>query len=226
MGIAAEVIVVLSLRGAAAVFVLLAFAGGLPRLVQVGLAAAVGLWAASIGAGVSTFDVSAMTTVELALVGGREVVIGATLGIVAVVPLMAAATAAHFVEVAGGGRGVYRGMVGVLAAAVFVGIDGHVVLVTTIVESFRDVPAIGTTPVRVLDALGRLIANALRLALPWLVTAAVVEVAVGVGMRIAGRAGAMGTPASAPVPAALAMMTATLIATFALVLAALVRGTL
>jgi len=57
------------------------------------------------------------------------------------------------------------------------------------------------------------------------VTAAVVELAVGVGTRVAGRAGLF-VPRGAAVPAALAMMTAALGATLAVAIAALVRGAL
>ena len=63
------------------------------------------------------------------------------------------------------------------------------------------------------------------LAIPWLVTAAVVEIAVGVGTRLAGRAGAF-VPGATAVPAALVMITATLVATLAVAIAALFRGTL
>ena len=59
--------------------------------------------------------------------------------------------------------------------------------------------------------------------MPWLVTAAVVELAVGAGMRLAGRAGAH-APTAAAVPAALVMITATLVATLAVGIAVLVRG--
>lgn len=209
---------VLALRGAAAVGVLVLLAGGIPRLVGLGLAAVVGMWAALI-AGVNVTGGGDW----LLLVAARELVIGATLGLLAALPILAAAMAGRLVDLAGGDvrGGTYKALFAILAAAVFVGIDGHVTFVTAIVESFRSVPI--TSETRVLDALGALVGGAVKLAVPWLVTAAVVEIGVGVGMRIAGRAGSA-VPVGAAVPAALVMMTAALVGTFAVAFAALVRG--
>jgi flagellar biosynthesis protein FliR len=209
---------VLALRGAAAVLVITTLAGGVPRLVQLGLAAIVGLWSAMIVGVPGSID-------NVLVVAARELVVGATIGLVAVVPILAAATAGRFVDIAGNTHRTYRGLFGVLAAAVFVGIDGHVNVIAAIVESHRDVPAIAATQPRVLDAIGMLIASAVRLAVPWIVTAAVVEIAVGVGVRVAGRTGGS-VPTAAAVPAALAMMTAALVGTFAIAFAAIVRGAL
>jgi hypothetical protein len=75
----------------------------------------------------------------------------------------------------------------------------------------------------VVAALAALVPAAFRLAMPWLVTAAVVNVAVGAGTRVAGRAAAH-VPAAAAVPAALAMMTASLVAALAIAMATLMRG--
>ncbi len=206
---------VLALRGAAAIAVLTTLVGGIPRLVQLGLAVVVGLWTALL--------VGAPPVAEdMWLVVARELVIGGTIGLVAAIPILAAQMAGGLVDFAGRGN-PYRGLFGVLAAAVFVGIDGHVAVVTSIVESFREVPATATAQPRVVAAIGTLVGSAVRLAIPWIVTAAVVEIAVGVGMRVAGRAGAS-APTAAAVPAALVMMTAALVATFAIAFAALVRG--
>lgn len=209
---------VIALRGAAAVMVLVVLVGGLPRVVQVGLAVGVGVWSAIV-----VGDAGASAQGALWLVAARELVIGATLGVIAAVPLVAAATAGRLVDLTGAKHGPYATLFGVLAAAVFVGIDGHVAVVRAVVESFASVPAIASVQPRVLDALGALIPAAVTLAVPWLVTAAVVELAVGVGVRLAARAGAH-APAAAAVPAALVMMTATLFATLAVAIATLVRA--
>jgi flagellar biosynthesis protein FliR len=208
---------VLALRGAAAVAVLTTLVGGLPRIVQAGLALAVGLWSAAIAGAAVTDD-------GLWLVAARELVIGATIGVIAALPLVAAATAGRLVDLSGGARmrGPYSALFGILAAAVFVGIDGHVAFVTAIVTSFRDVPAIAATEPRVLAALGGLVPIAVQLAIPWLVTAAVVEIAAGVAVRLAGRAAAH-APIAAAAPAALVMMTASLVGTLAVAIAVLVR---
>ena len=86
-------------------------------------------------------------------------------------------------------------------------------------------PRRGTAQSTVLAALAGLVPAAVKLAVPWLVTAAVVQIALGVGMRVAGRASAF-APAAAAVPAALVMMTASLVATLAVAMAALMRGAL
>jgi len=230
---------VLALRGAAAVAVLTTLAGGLPRVVGLGLAALVGLWTALLvgpaaiaaGAGGGAGDGVGLGGVGLSGVAGdrglvllavRELAIGAGLGLAAALPLLAAATAGRLVDLAGRARGRYEALFSILAAAVFVGIDGHVAVVAAIGDSFRGVPAIAQAMPGARAAIGALVGAAVQLAIPWLVTAAVVEIAVGVGARVAGRA-AVHAPLGAAVPAALAMMTATLVATLAVGIAALVR---
>jgi len=214
---------VLVLRGAAAVVVLGTLVGGIPRIVVAGLAAAAGLWSAAI-AGAPVPDEA------LGLVAARELVIGATLGVLAALPLLAAATAGRLVARASsrstdaGARGPYGALFGVLAAGVFVGIDGHVSFVMVIVTSFRDIPAVAVAELSVVATLASLLPIAVQLAIPWLVTAAVVEIAAGVALRLAGRAATEGAVADAT-PAALVMMTASLIGTLAVAIAVLVRGT-
>jgi len=212
---------VLALRGAAAIAVLTTLVGGLPRVVQLGLAIVFGTWAMLAGATATGVPPDA----ALWLVALRELVIGATLGIVAAVPLLAAAMAGRLVDLAQDrrGDGPYAKLFAILAAAVFVGIDGHVAFARAIAESYRAVPALGDTQPRVVGALGGLVGAGVRLAVPWLVTAAVVEIARGVGMRLGGRA-AQHAPAAVAVPAAIAMMTAALVGTLAVAIAAAIRA--
>jgi len=207
---------VLALRGAAAIGVLGTLAGGVPRVVLAGLAITVGLWTAVV-AGTPLIDG------QLVIVAARELVVGATIGVIAAVPLLAAQAAGRLVDLANGSRGPYAALFGVLAAMVFVGIDGHVAVVAAVVDSFAGVPAVGDLRPRLLATIGELVTAAVRLAVPWLVTAAVVQLAIGVGTRLAGRSGRHVASAAA-IPAALVMMTATLIATLAVAIAALVRG--
>lgn len=216
---------VLALRGAAAVAVLALLVRGMPRLVAGGLAAAFGAWTAVIVQATDGATFANAVGVAWPLVAARELAIGATLGLIAAIPLVAAATAGRLVDVANGSSGPYRALFGVLAAAVFVGIDGHVAVVTAVLDSYRNAPALGALQPSVLDAIGSLVGSAVRLAVPWLVTAAIVEIAVGVGTRLAARSATF-VPAGTAVPAALVMMTATLLATFGVAVAALVRGTL
>jgi flagellar biosynthetic protein FliR len=206
-------VVVLALRGAAAIAVLTTLVGGIPRVVRLGLAAATGLWTAMLLGTVPEGD-------GIVLIAARVLAIGATVGLVAAVPLMAAGMAGRLVDFAGVARGTYGALFSIVAAAVFFGIDGHVAAVAAIGESFRAVPVSAVTGAR--EAVGGLVGAAVTLAIPWLVTAAVVEIAVGVGVRVAGRS-ALLAPVGAAVPATIAMMTAALVGTFAVGVAALVR---
>ena len=140
---------------------------------------------------------------------------------------LAIAAAGRLVDLAGTGRaqGPYATLFGVLAAAVFVGIDGHVAVIEAIVTSHQKIPALVTTRADVIGALGQLVPEAVRLAVPWLVTAAVVQLAAGAGTRLAARASA-NVPGAAVVPAALVMMTASLVATLAVAIAAVLRHAL
>ena len=209
---------VLGLRGAAAIVVLTMIVGGMPRVVGLGLAVVVGLWTALVAG--PLVALAGATVDGIVMIAVREVAIGATMGLVAAMPLVMAATAGRMVDVAGHGRGSYGALFSIVAAAVFVGIDGHVAVIEAIGESFRVVPVMGQ--VRVMEAVGALIGAAVRLAIPWLVTAAVVEIGIGVGVRVGGRA-ALQAPVGAAVPAAMVMMTATLVGTLAVGVAALIR---
>lgn len=213
---------VFALRGAAAVAVLVVLVGGLPRVVQAGLAVGSGLWTAAIAGAPAVVAGDA----ALWLVAVHELVIGATMGILAGLPLLAVATAGRLVDAAGGGGGrrggPYGALFSVLGAAVFVGIDGHVAVVAAIASSFREMPSLASTQPRVLGALSGLVPIAAQLAIPWLITAAVVEISAGVAARLAGRAARHG-PTAAAAPAALVMMTASLVGTLAVAIAAIVR---
>ncbi len=217
---------ILSLRGAAAVFVLTSLVGGIPRIAQAALALATGLWTALM-------VVDASAAVDLGwLVAARELVLGTALGVIASLPLVAAATAGRLVDrvsassqLGAGAGGPYAALFAVLAAAVFVGLDGHIAVIRAVLDSHRALPsgaALATTTPGVLATLGALIPAAIRLATPWLLTAAVVELAAGAGLRVAGRS-ARFVPAAAAAPAALVMITASLVATLAIAIAQLVR---
>jgi flagellar biosynthesis protein FliR len=205
---------VLALRGAAAVAVLTTLAGGVPRAVQAALAAATGVWTALLVLPVRAIDPSLASAIS-------ELAIGGAIGVAAAIPLLAAQTAGRLVDLASGQRGAgpYGVLFGVLAAAVFVGIDGHVRVIATIVESHQAIPTSGGA----VAILGALVPLAVRLAIPWLVTAAIIEIAVGVGVRVAGRAG-IHVPLGVAAPAALVMITASLVSLLAIAMSAAMRG--
>jgi flagellar biosynthesis protein FliR len=215
------VLVVLALRGVAAVLVLTTLVGGIPRVVQGALAVTIGVWSAVL---VARTHGALSPTWAAAF---NELAIGAALGIMGAMPLLAASAAGRLVDLAATGRaqGTYSTLFGVLAAAVFVGIDGHVAVMRAIVESHGTTSVLTASQTNVVLVLAKLIPAAVRLAIPWLVTAAVVQLAVGVGTRVAGRTGVF-LPGAIAVPASIVMMTASLVATFAIAVAALVRGAL
>ena len=209
--------VVLALRGFAAILVLTTLVGGIPRIAQAALAVTLGLWSALLLAPTHALEPSLALAIH-------ELAIGAALGVLAAVPLLAAAAAGRFVDIAAGGqRGPYSAFFALLGAVVFVGIDGHVAVLTAIVDSHDTTTTITGAQPHVLLAIAQLLPAAIRLGIPWLVTAAVVHIAVGVGLRLAARSGAH-APAAAAVPAALVMMTAALVATLAVAMVALIRG--
>jgi flagellar biosynthesis protein FliR len=211
-------VVMLALRGFTTIVVLTTLVGGIPRIVQAALAITLGLWSGLLLLGTHAIAPSVPAAIH-------EVAIGAALGVLGGVPLLAANAAGRLVDIAatGGSRGPYGAFFGVLAAAVFVGIDGHVAVLTAIVDSHDSTTSILAAQPRVLAAIGELLPAAIRLAVPWLVTAAVVQIAAGVGVRLAARAGAH-VPTAAAVPAAIVMMTAALVATLAVAMAAVMRG--
>jgi flagellar biosynthesis protein FliR len=209
---------ILALRTFAAVIVLTTLVGGLPRVIQVAVAASLALWSALL-------LLPGSAVVPAWPLAVQEIVLGAALGVLGAVPLLAASAAGRLVDVGATGRaqGPYGTLFGVLAAAVFVGIDGHVTVVTALVESHRALPVVASSRIGVVAAIAQLVPAAVRLAIPWLVTAAVVQIAVGIGTRVAARV-AGHLPSAIAVPAALTMMTASLASTLAITMAALMRG--
>jgi flagellar biosynthesis protein FliR len=210
-------LLVLALRGVIAIAVLTTLVGGIPRVVQLGLAITLGVWSA-----VMLAPGAIEPTWVIAL---QEVAIGAALGVMSAVPLLAAIAAGQLVDLAGTSRaqGPYSVFFGVLAASVFVGVDGHVTVMLAIVESHQRMAALATSASGVLAVIATLVPAAVKLAVPWLVTAAVVQIAVGAGTRVAATAGAH-MPGAAAVPAALTMMTASLVATLAIAMGTFMRA--
>ncbi len=210
-------LLVLALRGVAAIAVLTTLVGGIPRVVQLGLAITLGMWSAVMLAPGTMVEPTWVVAIQ-------ELALGAALGVMSAIPLLAAIAAGQLVDLAGAGRaqGPYSVFFGVLAASVFVGVDGHVTVMLAIVESHQRMAALVTSASGVLVVIATLVPAAVKLAVPWLVTAAVVQIAMGVGTRVAARAGAH-VPGAAAVPAALTMMTASLVATLAIAMGTLLR---
>jgi flagellar biosynthesis protein FliR len=204
-----------AVRGFAAIGVMLAIVG-MARTVALALALAVGVWSALLVAPRLPMFFS------IAFVG-QELAIGAALGVAAAVPLVAARIAGTLVDRGAGVRGSYGGLLDVIAAAVFVGLDGHVAVVRAVVESHRALPALAGQRTHVLAALASLVPSALALALPWLVTATVIWLAIGVSSRVAART-AQSLPSAAGAAVVVAMMSAAFVSVFAVGVARMVTN--
>jgi hypothetical protein len=171
-----EAWVVASLRPIAALTVIALVAAPLPRWLGAAVGAALGLF---VAAAVPTTAAVALDLAALA----RELLVGAALGITAAAPLVALGWSARLVDTAAGEPGA-RSIFLLVGAAVFVGIDGPAVLAVSIAHSYAAVPMAGS-PLGVIPAIAGLAAAAARLAIPFVIGAAVIEVAVGAVGRAA-----------------------------------------
>jgi flagellar biosynthetic protein FliR len=139
--------------------------------------------------------VAALPLVERLIVLGREVLVGTALGLVAAVPLLAASTAGGWLGALGAdddGRSPWSFGLGLLAAVVYFGIGGHLAAASAVGLSYRALPvglgehaALGGT---IVDAGGALLAAALALAAPVVVTVLILGVAGAAVERASGLA--------------------------------------
>ena len=160
---------ILALRGIAAVAVLTTLVGGIPRVAQAALALGLGLWSALLVGGAPP------VTWEHRRARARD---------------RRVARRARGDPAARGGcrraarrhrrRGVGRaGPTSCCSACsrppCSSAIDGHVAVMAALVESHRAIPALADSRASVLGSIAALIPAAVRLAVPWLVTGAVVR---------------------------------------------------
>lgn len=168
----------------------------LPRVVQAALALVIALVVAGGLDPAAAGLAAAGWPARLALLG-REVVIGATLGVVAAVPLLAAAAAGAWAAAAGGsddaGVDTWSWFFPVTAAMVFFALGGHLAVVGALGLSYRALPAGGGDALAAGDAVGviaasgaQMIAAGVALAAPLVVAAMLAAVLVGVVERAAG----------------------------------------
>jgi flagellar biosynthesis protein FliR len=174
-----EAWLVASLRPIAALTLVALVAAPLPRWLGLVTGASLGLFVASA---LPPPVLVVAGTIDGALVA-RELAVGAALGLVAVMPLVALGWSARLVEVAAGEPGA-RPIFLLVGAAVFVGIDGPALLAEAIARSYAAVP-IAAAPADVVPAIAGLATAAVRLAVPFVVGAAVIEIAVGAVARAA-----------------------------------------
>jgi flagellar biosynthesis protein FliR len=161
--------VLASLRPIAALTVIALVAAPVPRWLGAAAGASLGLFVTAV----IRPDATALDALGVA----RELAIGAALGAVAAVPLVALGWSARLVD-AGAGEPGARPVFLLVGAAVFAGIDGPALLAESIARSYRAVSAAGAIG-GVVPAIAGLLAAAARLAVPFVVAAAIVEIAVG-----------------------------------------------
>ncbi|HUQ04081.1 MAG TPA: flagellar biosynthetic protein FliR [Kofleriaceae bacterium] len=172
----------------------------LPRVAQAALALVVASVVAS-GLAVPAATLAGAGWVERIALLGREVMIGATLGVVAAVPLLAAAAAGAWASASSGsddaGVGTWSWFFPITAAMVFFAVGGHLAVIGALGMSYRALPAAGAGAgggaVSAGDALAvvvgagsQMIAAGLALAAPLVVASMLAAVLVGVVERAAG----------------------------------------
>lgn len=180
---------------------LLGFALQLPRFITFTLAVS----AALLTAPMATVDATALQPWQWLMAASRELAIGATMGIVASVPLWAVRTAGAGVDsalaaVRSGGSGTrsYQMLWSLCAAMIFFASGGPALLFGQLARSYQALPVagsalaavapIGNFTTTVLGSLSSMFALALPMALPVLLTVLTLTVAGHVSARVAGHA--------------------------------------
>lgn len=180
---------------------LLGFALQLPRFITFTLAVS----AALLTAPMATVDATALQPWQWLMAASRELAIGATMGIVASVPLWAVRTAGAGVDsalaaVRSGGSGTrsYQMLWSLCAAMIFFASHGPALVFGQLARSYQALPVagsalavvapIGNFTTTVLGSLSSMFALALPMALPVLLTVLTLTVAGHVSARVAGHA--------------------------------------
>lgn len=167
----------------------------LPRTVQGALALVVALVIASgLAPAAVTFATAGWS--DRILVLAREAMVGATLGVVAAVPLLAASAAGAWAAASTGsddaGLGTWSWFFPVTAAMVFFAVGGHLAVIGALGMSYRALPVggaavTGADAVSIVSASGaRMIAAGVALAAPLVVAAMLTTVLAGAVERVAG----------------------------------------
>jgi flagellar biosynthesis protein FliR len=160
----------------------------------------------------------ALPAAGLIAIGVKELAIGAVLALVVAVPFLAADAAGRWIGVAIGapGGGNVVGPAGatsptgalatLLAILVFIGIDGHLIVVDALARSYEALPLFGgidrdAAAREVLGAATGFLAAAVALAAPALVAGALVELALGLATRGGGMQAGLGALRGAAVVA-------------------------
>ncbi len=168
----------------------------LPRVAQGAVALVIAALVAS-GLGDAGVGLAALPMAARALVLVREALVGTVLGLAAAVPLLAASTAGGWLSTVSGagaddGPTPWGPGLGLLAAAVFFAIGGHLAAVSAVGLSYQALPVgaagDGAMLAVAVDAGAAMLAAAVALAAPVLVTALVVALAVAAVERVAGLA--------------------------------------
>jgi flagellar biosynthetic protein FliR len=217
------------------VLVLAPFLGGrmVPGTVKVGLAVAVALlvWPQALR-GVTLPQLS---TVHVALLLGKEALVGVALGLCAALVFLAAEAAGQLIDLARGASlaeslvpqsGTRASPVAdlylQLAVVVFLALGGHRLFLAALARSYEVIPlltfpstaGLGALAVTAIELTGQMLLVAVGLATPVLLAAVLTDLALGLVNRAAPQLNAfvLGMPAKALVGAALVLVTLSLVA--------------
>jgi flagellar biosynthetic protein FliR len=169
---------------------------------------------AALGLGLTALVAHALPPVTLAQVAMmswaarlilivREAAIGSVIALVAAAPVALAAAAGRLADSAAGlaDDGPLTGFTRAAALVVFFGIGGHLAVARALVDSYQALPIGAAPPLTALagaaQAIAGLTAAGLWIAVPWLITAAIVELGAAAARRASGA-----LTASAPLEAA------------------------
>jgi flagellar biosynthetic protein FliR len=196
---------------------------------------------AALGLGLAALVASALppsTAVSIAALGvparialvAREAAIGAVIAVVAAVPVVMAEAAGRLADLARTGGALDDDALArftrIAALVVFFGIGGHLAIARALADSYAALPigaassaGAGAMIERTAIAAAQLVAAGMWIAVPWLVTGAVVEVGAAAARRAAGAIGQL-----APVDAARQIAIVAAVGLGAIATAAVVGG--
>lgn len=145
---------------------------------------------------VTVAQIALMSTAERLAIVVREAMVGGVIALVAAAPVALAAATGRLADTAAGldGDGDGDGPLGRFTRAavlvVFFGIGGHLAVARALVDSYQALPIGLAPPIGALAAAAKAIAGltaaGLWIAVPWIVTAAIVELGAAAARRAGG----------------------------------------
>ena len=175
-----------------------------PAVVRGALAIGLSALVASALPAAAVAPVAALGPAARVVAIAREAAIGAVIALVASVPVLMMEAAGRLADLAHGPRaeaGPLTGFTRLAALVVFFGIGGHLAVARAVADSYQALPVAAAPPLAAFEraalAVAHLVAAGLWIAVPWLLTAAIVSLGAAAARRASGLVGG-----AAPVDAA------------------------